>query len=235
MNIKMRFSTLISNYEQSRVGPSPHSRYISNEHVECSSTVKNIGVVFNKSLSLLTHVIATCKAAFFHLRNISKIRRFLVLETTKTIVHAFVTSKLDYCNSLLYNQPKYKNCAAKLIHMSNKYDHVTPLLINLHQLPVQERIKFKILTIALKALHGQAPPYICDLLKPYCPASTLRSSSQNLLNKPAFNLKTYGGCSFSICAPTLWNLLLTTIKNSTSLDVFKTLLKTWLFSKAIIN
>ena len=82
------------------------------------------------------------------------------------------------------------------------------------------------------ALHGQAPPYICNLLKPYCPARTLRSSNQNLLYKPVFNLKTYGGRSFSIAAPTLWNILPTTIKNSASLDSFKRKLKTWLFNNA---
>ena len=211
--------------------------------MECSATVKNIGVVFDKSLSFLSHITATCKTAFFHLRNISKIRNFLTVETTKTLIHAFVTSKLDYCNSLLYDQPKYmikrlqsvQNCAARLIYPSSKYNHVTPLLINLHWLPVQERIKFKILIITFKALHGQAPPYICNLLKPYCPARTLRSSNQNLLYKPVFNLKTYGGRSFSIAAPTLWNILPTTIKNSVSLDSFKRQLKTWLFNEAFLS
>ena len=79
---------------------------VSNEFVECSATVKNISVIFDKSLSFLSHITATCKTAFFHLRNISKIRKFLTLETTKTIVHAFATSRLDCCNSLLYDQPQ---------------------------------------------------------------------------------------------------------------------------------
>ena len=141
---------------------------ISNEMVDCSSVVKNIGVLFDESLSMLPHVTATCKSAFFHLRNISKIRNFLTSDTTKTVVHAFVTSKLDYCNSLLYGQPKYvlkrlqyvQNCATRLIHQSQKYDHVTPLLINLHWFPVEQRIKFKILVITFKSLHRQAPQYI---------------------------------------------------------------------------
>ena len=65
---------------------------VSNDLVECSATVKNIGVVFDKSLSFLSHITATCKTAFFHLRNTSKIRNFLTLATAKTVVHAFVTS-----------------------------------------------------------------------------------------------------------------------------------------------
>ena len=183
---------------------------------------------------MLPHVTATCKSAFFHLRNISKIRNFLTSDTTKTVVHAFVTSKLDYCNSLLYGQPKYvlkrfqyvQNYAARLIHQSRKYDHVTPLLINLHWLTVEQRIKFKILVITFKALHGQAPQYIYDLLKLYNPGRSLRSSSQNLLYKPTFNLKTYGSRSFVVSAPTLWNLIPLEILNSNSLDTFKCKLKT---------
>ena len=96
------------------------------------------------------------------------------------------------------------SCAA--INLSSKYEHVTPLLINLHWLPLQERSKFQILIITFKALHRQASPYICNLLKPYCPARTPCSSNQNLLYKPVFNLKTYGGYSFSIAALTFWNI-----------------------------
>ena len=128
-----------------------------------------------------------------------------------------------------------QNCAARLINLSRKYEHVTPLLISLHWIPVQERIKFKILIITFKVLHGQAPPYIFNLLEPYCPARTLCSSNRNLLYKPVFNLKTYGGRSFSIAAPTLWNILPTTIKNSSSLDSFKRRLKTLLFNKAFFS
>ena len=67
--------------------------------VNCSSTAKDIGVTLDNSLSMVPHITAVCKSAFFHLRNISKIRGFLNTETTKTLVHAFVTSKVDYCNS----------------------------------------------------------------------------------------------------------------------------------------
>lgn len=80
---------------------------IVDEVVNCSSTAKDIGVTLDNSLSMVPHITAVCKSAFFHLRNMSKIRGFLNTETTKTLVHAFVTSKVDYCNSLLYGVPKY--------------------------------------------------------------------------------------------------------------------------------
>ena len=131
--------------------------------VECSPTVKNIGVLFDDSLSLVPHVTATCKSAFYHLRNIYKIR-FLTPDTTESIVHAFVTSRIDYCKSLLYGLPKcvlknlqyVQNSAARLIYLSRKFDHVTPLLITLHWLPIEQRIHLKVLLITYKALNGKA-------------------------------------------------------------------------------
>ena len=184
-------------------------------------------------------VTSTCKSAFTtYLR--FKIFLHLTLPHCTTIVHAFVTSKLDYCNLLLYGQPK---CVLKrlwyvqnwLIYQSRKYDHVTPLLINLHWLPVDQRIKFKLLTITFKALHGHAPQYICDLLKHYNPSRTLHSSTQNLLCKPTFNLKTYSGHTFAVSAPTLWNSIPLEIRNSNSLYTFKCQLQTWLFTQALFN
>ena len=118
---------------------------------------------------------AVCKSAFFHLRNIPKIRKFLTTETTKALFHAFVTSKIDYCNSLLYGAPKYLlhrfqqvlNCGARIVYRSKKYDHITPLLMELHWLPIEQRINFQILLITFKTLHNQAPTYLTDLLTYY--------------------------------------------------------------------
>ena len=132
---------------------------------------------------MLPHVTAVCKSSFFHLRNIFKIRKFLFHDTCKTLIHAFVTARINYCNSLLYGQPKcilkrlqsVLNRAARLIHLTSRYEHVTPLLIQLHWLPIEQRITFKIAVITFKALHGAAPSYITDLIKPYTPGRLLRS------------------------------------------------------------
>ncbi|CAH3199148.1 unnamed protein product [Porites evermanni] len=112
-------------------------------------------------MSMLPKVNSVCKSAFYHLRHISRIRKFLSSKTTEILIHAFVSSKLDYCNSFLYNVPMYvlkklpsvQNAAARLITCSRKYDHITPILSDLHWLPVNERIKFKILPLTFKALH----------------------------------------------------------------------------------
>ena len=120
--------------------PTLNNLVIASETVDCSTTAKNIGVIFYNSLSMLPHVTAVCKSSFFHLRNICKICKFLSYDTCKIIIHAFITSRIDYCNSLLYGQPKcilqclqsVLNSASRLIHLSSRYEHVTPLLIQLH-------------------------------------------------------------------------------------------------------
>ena len=117
---------------------------------------------------------AVCKSSYFHLRNIFKIRKFLSRDTCRTLIHAFVTAWIDYCNSLLYGQPKcilrrlqsVLNSAARFIHFTSRHEHITSLLIQLHWLPIENRISFKI-AITFQALHDAAPNYITDLTALY--------------------------------------------------------------------
>ena len=137
--------------------------------------------------------------------------KYLTPDSAKIIVEAFIVSKLDYCNSLLYGLPSYliqklqhvQNSAARLITQSPRFCHITPFLRDLHWLPVHLRIEFKVLLIDYKALRGQAPTYIQELLQLYQPSRNLRSSSKNLLVKPCFNLNSYGKRAFSVAAPDL--------------------------------
>ena len=175
-----------------------------------------------------------------HFHKISLIHKYLTINAAQLLVHALVTSKLDYCNSLLYGLPKYlikqlqrvQNAAARVVTVSPKFCHITPVLKNLHWLPINLRIEFKILTINCKALHGLAPTYIKDLLKIYHPSRDLRSSKKNLLVVPAFNTNSYGRRAFSVVAPLLWNSLPQHIRDAGSLDIFKRRLKTALFIRA---
>ena len=160
---------------------------------------RNIGVTFDNRFLFNDHIASICKSSFYHLRNISYIRKYLSSTTTDILVHAFVSSKLDYCNSLLYGLPNYQvkklqhvqKAGARLISLSRKHEHITPISLNLHWLPIRYRIVFKILLITYKALNNLAPSYIRDLLTPYIPSLQLHSSSKNLLVIPHFNLKTY--------------------------------------------
>ena len=132
---------------------------------------RNIGVIFDNHFHFNAHIASTCKSSFCHLRNISYIRKFLSSNSTEILVHAFVSSKLDHCNSLLYGLPNYQikklqhvqNAVALLITLSRKHEHITPILFNLHWLPINYHIMFKILLITYKAPNNLAPSYIRDL------------------------------------------------------------------------
>ena len=155
----------------------------------------------------------TCKTAFYHLRNIAKIRNCLSQDNAETLVHAFISSKLDFCNALLHDLPQsvidrlqhVKNCAARLVTRTWSSEQITPVLRRLHWLPVRQRITNKTQLLTYKALNGIAPKYIADLLQPYTPTRQLRSSSKNLLVTPKSNLKFYGDTSFQVAAPRLWS------------------------------
>ena len=213
---------------------------ICNETVSCSPSARNIGVIFDQSLCMVPHVNAVCQSSFFHLLNIGFIRKYLTYDAAKIIIHAFVVSKLDYCNSLLYGLPSHlmrklqhvQNSAARLVNQCLRFCHITPVLRDLHWLPVSSRIEFKIMLITYKVLHDRAPIYIQELLQLYTPSRNLRSSNRNILVKHYFNLNSYGKRAFSVAAPELWNNLPEDIKSANSIDDFKRKLKTFLFMRA---
>ena len=143
--------------------------------VDISSKVRNLGVIFDQTLSMQSHVNAIAKRCFYYLRNIARIRRFLSEEECKVIVHTFVISRLDYCNVLLYGLPgktlhilqRVQNYAARLIMRFGKSEHITPVLRYLHWLPVDARVDYKVLLYTYKAYNNHAPPYINEMITKY--------------------------------------------------------------------
>ena len=113
--------------------------------------------------------------------------------------------------------------------LSRKCEHITPLLFELHWLPVKQRIIFKILLFTYKIVNGIAPAYLSDLIQSYRPARALRSADKFLLCQPKHRLQTYGARSFSVCAPKMWNELPIDIRKASSVSSFKSKLKTYLF------
>ena len=169
---------------------------------------------------------------------IGQIRKYLDRKMTERLVHAFVTSRLDANNSLLYGLPnsaisklqRVQNSAVRLVIGAKGCNVNRVRRDELHWLSIKDRITFKILLLTYKSLHGLAPPYITDLLTVYKPSRSLRSSSQIQLIPPR-NISNvyYGERAFSTSAPKLWNTLPRDIRNAKSLAIFKKQLKTHLF------
>ena len=102
----------------------------------------------------------------------------------------------------------------------------------LHWLPIQRCIKFKLASLTFKATHNKFPPYLSRLLTPYRPSRVLRSSfSSNLLQVPRTNI-IFGPCSFRAAAPTVWNSLPDSIRSSNTLNSLRRYLKTHYFQAA---
>ena len=139
--------------------------------VNTKPVVRNLGSWFDSQLSMSTHIRKLCSSAFFHLHNISRIRKFLSPVETKYVVHEFVTSRVNYCNSLLCGLPasqlnkfqRVLNTAARLVCCAPRFSHITPLIYELHWLPLKQRIHFKIL-FAFKAIYSITPTYIQNLV-----------------------------------------------------------------------
>ncbi|KAI5618349.1 hypothetical protein C0J50_22331, partial [Silurus asotus] len=190
--------------------------------------------------SFKNHINQVTKTAFFHLRNISKLRNMLSISDAEKLVHAFMTSRIDYCNALLGGCPAslinklqlVQNAAARVLTGARKYDHITPILSSLHWLPVKFRIDYKLLLLTYKALNGLAPMYLSSHLTRYNPPRSLRSQNSGLLVVPRIAKSTKGGRAFLHLAPKLWNSLPDSVRGLDTLTQFKCRLKTYLFSKA---
>ena len=188
-------------------------------------------------MTLESHIVRTAQQAFFHLRNISRIKCYLDRSSLEMVCHSLITSKLDHCNSLYVGLPTVltdrlqavQDATAKMIMGKGKYDHTTPILKDLHWLPVKSRIQFKVLLLTYKCLHDQAPQYLKDLIVPYESTSSrsLRSSDKLLLRVPKTSMVTYGDRAFAVAAPSLWNELPFYIRSSGSVAKFKSKTKTY--------
>ncbi|XP_045906087.1 uncharacterized protein LOC123971372 [Micropterus dolomieu] len=193
------FSLSINN---STLYPSPHIR----------------NLVFDSNLTFEHYINHVTRTAFFHLKNSARLRPSLTFSAAETLIHAFITSRIDYCNSILYGSPAkaqnklqyIQNSAARLLTTTRTRDNITLVLQNLHLLPVPQRIPYKILLLTHKALHNKAPSYLTDLLYHHNPSCNLCSSDINLLS-PQIRTKhrTWGNRAFTIAAPLLFEIAAT--------------------------
>ena len=156
---------------------------IGDSQITPSSQARNLGVIFDLTMTLKPHISNIVRISSFHIRNISRIRKYLNQSAAEQIIHAFVKSRLDNWNALFYGLPQnqisrlqhIQNTAAHVVTLSRKSCHITPILKELHWLPVSQRIVFKLMLIVHKSVNNIAPIYISILLHAICAPATCHS------------------------------------------------------------
>ena len=199
--------------------------------------MRDLGLWLDEGMNMQTQIQSFCKAANYSLYKIGRVRKFLNQSCTERLVHAFISSRLDFNNALLYGLPeksllplqRIQNRAARLVCRKRKRDHITPVLRELHWLPIKLRIVFKVLLYCFKMLRRLAPEYL------YLPHAVTtrhtRSSASDVKLLVRHTRTSYGDRAFSSCAPKLWNNLPIYIQAAPTISNFKRLLKTWLFTR----
>ena len=198
--------------------------------------------VENSQLGMADQVAALCRSCFFQLCQLRTVRSSLTDDAVVTLkIHAFISSRLDYCNSLrvgvgeglLQKIQRVQNAAARLVTGTRKYEHITPVLRALRWLPVRQRIVFKIATLVYKCLHNLAPSYLADELLPLesVPGRRqLRLASNLELFIPRTRTISFGPWAFAVCGPTIWNSLPSELRDpDLTVCAFARKLKTFLF------
>ena len=178
-----------------------------------------------------------------------RIRAIFLPDVLRTVACSIVSAILDYCNSLLFGITKaniaklrlVQNSLARLVTVvtdKRRFDHISPVLADLHWLPVSHRITFKLATLTYKTIHTSQPPYLQSAIHQYQPSRNLRSANKNLLMLPDIrNFRSdISRRGFSNSAPTIWNNLPASVTDSTiSRDEFVKHLKTDLYRLAFVD
>ena len=218
-----------------------HSFQIGSVSVDPVRSARDLGVYLDADLSMKTHVTSVVKGCFSALRLIRSVSRSLSRHALLTLIRALVVSKVDYCITalvgvsihLLDRLQAVLNAAARLVLSARKFDHITPLLRDLHWLRVPERIQFRLCVLTFRCLHGLGPSYLADSFTRAADVQSsrrLRSSTTKMLVVPPTRRSSLGDRAFPVAAARAWNCLPASIRSESSLLIFRRQLKTFLFS-----
>src|SRR6218665_2270551 len=186
-------------------------------HIAFSLTVRDLGLTLDQQLTFAPHINRLCRDCYYQLRQLRVISCSLTSTATATLVHASVTSRLDYCSTLYVGLPALGlGCiervictAARLIGGIPRTGDVSAYMLDVLQwLPLQQRIMFRIGAIFWRCILGLAPAYLRDLCSPTPGTrgrSSLRSSEQGLLFVPFLRTSTTQSSAFSVVGPSVWN------------------------------
>ena len=204
------------------------------------NVVRNLGVILDENMTMFEHIARVCRHCYYQLRQIRRIKRSLTANSITLLVLASVHSRLDYCNSVLYSLPWSRlqllqsvlNSAARLIRGLKRFDHISPVLIELHWLPYPQRVKYKVCMLMFKCLKGLAPAYLvafCTKGSAVSGRSALRSAVRGDLVVPSHRTD-WGLRAFAVAGPSCWNELPVELRDLTvGPATFAKHLKTHLF------
>ena len=212
---------------------------LSNDIIPVSSSARNLGFIFDSDMSFYDQINSVSKSCHFHIRDIRRIRHLLPLSTATALANSLVSSKLDYCNSLysgisqanLNKLQRIQHSLTRVITNTSKYQHITTILKKLHWLPIKQRIDYKLCLLTYKTLTNQQPAYLYNSLSFPSHSLSTRSSDSLVLSIP-YVRSSLGKRAFSVIGPRLWNSLPPDTRNSFSLPIFRSRLKTHLFKIA---
>ena len=207
--------------------------------IKIVDAARNLGVIFDCQLSMSAQVSSTTRGCYYQLKQLRPIARCMSKEALETTVHAFVSSRLDYCNvlydgitdQLMRHLQSIQNAAARLVTRTARREHITPVLRELHWLPVVDRVRFKMATLAYRCLAGSSPSYLSDELKLMSSAATRRlRSSEDRTCCVRRSHSRFGDRSFATSVPRIWNSLPSSLRNQgLSYECFRRGLKSYLF------
>jgi len=202
-----------------------------------SSAVHDLGVYIDSGPTMQSHVRQTVSRCFAGLRQLRTVR----CQVPTSV--AFVLSRLDYCNSVLFGLlanliqrlQSVQNAAARLTFRIRQSEHLTPALISLHWLHVPERISFKLAVMTYRSIHGTSPSYLQSCFTRVSDMTSrrrLRSLTSHRLDVQPVRLSTVGRRAFPVSGATVWNDQPLHVASAPSLAVFRQPLKTFLFSRS---
>jgi len=213
-------------------------------HIKTSDSVKSLGVVIDSKLTFNQHVNNISKSVYFHMKALRHIRKLLPDAAAKTVACTMVAGRLDYCNAVLYGTSsanidklqRLQNSLARVVTNTRRRDHITPVLADLHWLPVRYRIVYKIALITFKALTTQQPQYLTELIRHYEALRQLRSRGVNILQTSPTVLN-FSKHAFCHASPLVWNNLPQSVISDLTVttNTFKNRLKCALYSRAFLQ
>ena len=208
------------------------------------SSVRDLGFIMDSRLTMSDHVSSVVRSCFFQLRQLRSVRHSLPVEARRSLIHCFISCRIDYCNANLYGisgillrrLQTVLNAAARLVVDAGKRQHMTPILKDLHWLPVKERILYKIGILTFRCVRGTGPDYLAEMftrVSDVAGHAGLRSAVRGDFVIPRTNTATFGPRSFRVSGPTFWNKLPLDMRDQNiSYQQFKSKLKTLLFEQA---